>query len=131
MATLAVDNGDPFDIVFLDFAKAFDKVPVSSLIVKLEALGVRGKLLRWIKNWLSDRVQRVVLNGEASSWEAVLSGMPQGSILGPVLFLVHINNIDLVLKMISLLRKLPTTPSWGRWWAQQNSHSNCSRHLTH
>ena len=114
MATLAVDNGDPFDIVFLDFAKAFDKVPVSSLIVKLEALGVKGKLLRWIKNWLSDRVQRVVLNGEASSWEAVLSGMPQGSILGPVLFLVHINDIDLVLKMISLLRKFADDTKLGQ-----------------
>ena len=59
VATLAVDNNDPFDIVFLDFAKAFDKVPLSALIFKLEALGVRGELLRWTKNWLSDRVQRV------------------------------------------------------------------------
>ncbi len=114
VATQAVDNGDPFDIVFLDFAKAFDKVPVAALLVKLEALGVSGELLRWIETWLKDRVQRVVLNGEASSWEAVLSGMPQGSILGPVLFIVHINDIDLVLKMITLLRKFADDTKLGQ-----------------
>ncbi len=114
VATKAVDDGDPFDIVFLDFAKAFDKVPVASLLAKLEALGVTGHLLRWIKNWLRDRVQRVVLNGEASSWEAVLSGMPQGSILGPVLFVVHINDVDQVLKMIDILGKFADDTKLGQ-----------------
>ena len=77
-ATLAVDEGKAMDVVFLDFAKAFDKVPRERLLKKLYAHGVRGKTLRWIKEWLSDRTQCVVLNGEVSSWIEVLSGVPQG-----------------------------------------------------
>ena len=66
--TVAVDGGKPYDVVFLDFAKAFDKVPRKRLLKKLHSHGIRGQLLKWIEDWLSGRTQRVVLNGEFSSW---------------------------------------------------------------
>jgi hypothetical protein len=64
--TSAVDSGESVDVIFLDFAKAFDKVPKKRLLAKLKAHGVEGKVLRWIRNWLTGRKQRVVLNGKSS-----------------------------------------------------------------
>jgi len=61
----SVDEGSPVDIVFLDFAKAFDKVPRRRLVAKLKAHGIGGETLRWIENWLTGRKQRVVLNGKS------------------------------------------------------------------
>ena len=85
-----VDDGSPVDVVYLDFQKAFDKVPHQRLLLKLKALGIGNDVINWIEKWLTHRRQRVIVDGEISNWKSVLSGVPQGSVLGPILFLIYI-----------------------------------------
>ena len=81
------------DTIYFDFKKAFDMVPHKRLLGKLESHGVNGKILNWIQEFLVGRSQYVAVNGEKSSSGSVLSGIPQGTVLGPLLFVIYINDI--------------------------------------
>ncbi|MEW8546213.1 MAG: reverse transcriptase family protein [Candidatus Thiodiazotropha sp.] len=89
----AVDSGKEVRVVFCDISKAFDRVWHKGLLHKLSCLGISGSLLNWFSSYLSNRRQRVVLNGICSGWTYIKAGVPQGSIMGPLLFLIYINDI--------------------------------------
>ena len=134
------------DVVYLDFQKAFDTVPHQRLLKKLAAYGIHGHLYSWIEDFLKERKQKVVLNGEESSWATVSSGIPQGSVLGPTLFLIYINDlpevVDSVIKLFAddtklynrvntvtdmeyLQKDLDNLVKWSADWQLRFNSSKC------
>ena len=117
-----IDEGHQVDVLYLDFRKAFDVVPKERLLAKMESIGVQVKVLAWVREWLTGRTQRVVLNGKESGLGDVKSGVVQGSTLGPTLFLIFINDISSAVRegeaaidmTSSILSLFADDTKWGR-----------------
>ena len=136
------------DCLILDFSKAFDSVPHQRLLHKIEWYGIGGNTHRWIENWLTSRVQNVVVDGERSKEADVISGVPQGTVLGPLLFILYINDIgdgaSSTIRLFSddaliyrrnsstsdsatLQKDLDTLVEWSKKWQMRFNPAECSR----
>ena len=142
--TTFIENQQDIDIIYLDFSKAFDSVPHQRLLNKLQAYGIDGNLLKWISNFLNNRKQRVRVNDSYSEYSTVTSGIPQGSILGPILFITYINDLPECLESIckifaddtklygpssqhdKLQRDLLRLLEWSRIWQLGFNIEKCS-----
>ena len=141
------DAGKQTDVVILDFSKAFDTVPHNKLLHKLDHYGIRGPIHKWLTNFLTKRKMRVVLEGEASGEATVDSGVPQGTVLGPLLFLCHISDLPEAVKSkvrlfaddcllywnintpqdhITLQKDLRHLEDWAKKWGMRFSAQKCS-----
>ena len=98
-----LEENENADVVYLDFAKAFDKVDHKILLHKLSLLGIQGKLLSWIEDFIANRIQHVIVEGEKSNKATVISGVPQGTVLGPILFIIYINDLTEAIKYSQML----------------------------
>jgi Reverse transcriptase (RNA-dependent DNA polymerase)/Endonuclease-reverse transcriptase len=148
--TEVLDQGGSVDAVYLDFAKAFDTVPHQRLLAKLAGYGIKGPVMNWIEDFLVGRRQRVGVGGTFSGWMQVMSGVPQGSVLGPVLFVCYINDmpdtvrsflymyaddtkmfrrIDSDLDRIALQQDLNRLAEWAQKWQLRFNVGKC--HIMH
>ena len=149
--TKLMDSGKPVDSIYIDYAKCFDKISHRHLLFKISKYGIEGKVLLWITNWLSNRKQRVCLNGNSSFWVNVTSSVVQGSILGPIIFTIFSNYIDSVLKTsliskfaddskvfakvetehdhVALQSDLNRVHEWSNQWKMQINKDKC--HVLH
>ena len=91
--TKSINKGHSSDVIYMDHQEAFDTVPHRRLLGKLARYGIKGEVLRWVESFLNDRWQRVVVDGKSSEWTDITSGIPQGSVLGPISFVIYINDM--------------------------------------